>query len=385
VTHRLAIVATHPIQYYAPWFRFIAERGDFELKVFYLWKPQAALDPGFGRVVEWDVPLLDGYDHAFVANAAGDPGTHHFNGLINPGLSDALAAWRPDAVLLMAYNYRSLMPLIMGWRKTPILFRGDSHRLVSASGPICWLKELGIAGFFRRFSACLYVGEANREYFTRHGVTEDRLFFSPHCVDNARFAAGRGLGREKREELGIGPDEAVVLFAGKFQPKKRPDLLLSAFQRLNTSAHLILLGNGEMEPMLRERAHGSGRIHFLPFQNQSAMPAWLDACDVLVLPSEGPAETWGLIINEVQNLAKPVIVSDHVGCWKDLVAARDSEPPGIVFPAGNEAKLAEALQTLLADPARRRTMGDAGARRVARYTMQAAADGLVEAVRSVTR
>ncbi|MEQ8681936.1 MAG: glycosyltransferase family 1 protein, partial [Cyclobacteriaceae bacterium] len=61
---RLAIVTTHPVQYYAPFFQMLSSRGKVDLKVFYTW-PQAIEgfnDPDFGKKVSWDIPLLDGYE-----------------------------------------------------------------------------------------------------------------------------------------------------------------------------------------------------------------------------------------------------------------------------------------------------------------------------------
>ena len=60
---KIAIVTSHPIQYYAPLFRLLAKK--VELKVFYTWGKEALVkfDPGFGKKVEWDIPLLDGYEY----------------------------------------------------------------------------------------------------------------------------------------------------------------------------------------------------------------------------------------------------------------------------------------------------------------------------------
>ena len=61
--HRLAIVASHPVQYQAPWFRALARVTD--LTVFFCHRQDGAgqADAGFGVPFEWDVPLLNGYDH----------------------------------------------------------------------------------------------------------------------------------------------------------------------------------------------------------------------------------------------------------------------------------------------------------------------------------
>ncbi len=78
---RLAVVTTHPIQYYAPLFRLLAKEPGIELKVFYTWSQSqqgAKYDIDFGKMIEWDIPLLDGYSYEFVNNVAKDPGLTSF-------------------------------------------------------------------------------------------------------------------------------------------------------------------------------------------------------------------------------------------------------------------------------------------------------------------
>src|SRR4051812_32141110 len=100
---KLAIVTTHPIQYNAPLFALLQSRKNISIKVFYTWGDtvkQKKYDPGFNKSIEWDIPLLDGYDHCFPENTARDPGSHHFNGIQNPGLIDDIEAWDANAVLV---------------------------------------------------------------------------------------------------------------------------------------------------------------------------------------------------------------------------------------------------------------------------------------------
>src|SRR5690349_5587276 len=114
---KLAIISTHPIQYYAPWFRYISSNTNIDLRVFYLWDfgITAQVDVGFKQVLQWDIPLLDGYDHEFVPNISSEPGVHHLWGLQNPSLVAQVKAYNPDAVLLMCYNYASIYRFLWQW------------------------------------------------------------------------------------------------------------------------------------------------------------------------------------------------------------------------------------------------------------------------------
>ncbi|WP_017296658.1 glycosyltransferase family 4 protein [Nodosilinea nodulosa] len=383
---RLAIVTSHPIQYYAPWFRHLTTAADLTLRVFYLWDfgITAQADRQFNQAIQWDIPLLEGYDYDFVPNISRRPGTSHFWGLQNPTLMAQVKAFQPDAVLMMNYNYVSLYRFLAGWRDTPLLFRGDSHRLVPQTGAKAALKRQWITQIYRRFEACLYVGQANRDYFKYHGVEDERLFFSPHAIDNDRFISQAATAQQEatawKRELGIPANHQVILFAGKLIPKKRPLDLLRAFLQANLpQVSLLFVGSGELEAAVKEQAQASENCHiyFAPFQNQSQMPRTYAAGDVLVLPSAGPGETWGLAINEAMCLGRAAIASDQVGCAADLVKPET----GLVFSAGDIDALTGCLRRAFdQDGSPLRQWGQAAQAHICRYSYDYATEGLVDAL-----
>ncbi len=393
---RLAVVVSHPIQYFAPWFAHIASTGLLDLRVFHLWDfgVTARVDRDFGVELRWDVPLLDGYESELVPNRSGDPGTHHFAGLDNPALVDRLAAWSPDAILLFGYGYRSHLRVLFSrrLRPIPILFRGDSHDIARDPGVRALVSGALRRVAFRRLAACLAVGEANRSYFANSGVAPERVFFAPHAVDNERFRAAAASAHDEarawKEDLGIGAMRPVVLFAGKLEAKKRPVDLLQAFVRAFAGSDersrpaLLFVGSGALETSLRNIAgdEAARSVFFAPFQNQSRMPLVYAASDVFVLPSA--SETWGLAVNEAMNLARPAVVSSHVGCAPDLVIEGET---GWVFEAGDVDALARTLADALSDRERLVRMGEAARRRVALYSYDAATAGLLAALGAVVQ
>lgn len=384
---KLAIITSHPIQYNAPWFRHIAAQPGIDLKVFYLWDfgMTNRVDPGFERAVTWDIPLLDGYAHELVPNVSKEPGTMRFTGLQNPELTRRVQAFGPSAVLLLTYNYASTHRFLWTWRSSPLFFRGDSHRLVPRTGVKEWVRREVLTRMMKRFSAFLYVGAANRRYFLHHGVPEERLFFAPHAVDNARFTAQReataSAAAAWRSVLGIAEEQTVVLCAGKFEPKKRLPDLIQAFRRADVPGSVLLLvGSGPDEAAIRALAAGHPSIRFAPFQNQLLMPRTYAAADLFVLASQGPSESWGLAINEAMCLARPVIVSSHVGCAEDLVEPGQN---GLVFPSGDVPALTRCLKEALADRDRLRAWGQRSREIVARYSYEQTTAGLVQALASL--
>ncbi len=383
---RLAIIATHPIQYYAPWFANIQSSLPVQLKVFYLWDggSRGHFDPGFGQTIRWDIPLLEGYQHAFIKNVAATPGTHNFFGLDNPDLLRQLKGFRPDAVLCTAYRYKSIASLIMSGfpEKVPFILRGDSHLLnVNRFNPKYLVKKLLLRSMFKHFTAALFVGSANRKYLRNFGFSQEQLFFVPHAVNLPAFSkGGEALEQEAlglRRNLKIPDQHTVVAFIGKLENKKRPLDLLEAFKRANLeNCSLLFVGSGELEAELKAQA--GANTYFMGFQNQSVIPAVHRMYDLLVLPSYGNYETWGLVVNEARACKKAVLVSSHVGCAQDLVKPNKD---GLVFKAGNIETLKESLIEACSDKEQLREWGQAGGMYNKVYCYPHATAGLWQSVK----
>lgn len=395
----LAVVLSHPTQYYSPWFRHVSAQGSIELRVYHLWDfgVETRYDRQFEQAFAWDIPLLDGYWSTLVANRSRDPGTHWFGGLDNPELVDLLVAARPDAIVMFGYAYRSHLRVIMSPRlaRIPLLLRGDSHDLARKPGWKTSALRLARRLLFRRFSGFLAVGRANREYFLNCGVPDSRIRIVPHCVDNQRFREAEDEAAQQaaewRAEMGVPANAVVIVFAGKFETKKRPIDLLTAFLSIEAKrercgarfAALLLVGGGALEHELRRMAGDriGKSVFFAPFQNQTQMPKVYLAGDVFVLPSCGDGETWGLAVNEAMNLSLSCVVSTHVGCARDLVRHGET---GWVFEAGDVDALIQVLALALdAGPQKRARMGAEARLQVDAYSYDAATAALLDSLRQV--
>jgi glycosyltransferase involved in cell wall biosynthesis len=346
---RLAIVCTHPIQYYAPVFRTLALSNAVLPRVYYTWSQAAegaTFDPDFGVRFEWNIPLLEGYEHQFVKNTAKNPAASRFFGVKTPDLSREIGAWGADAILIFGWPlYSHLRALVESKGRLPVLFRGDSTLLDSIKPLRKVARRLLLRWVYSHVDVAIAVGKNNVDYFRWCGLPAERIVIAPHSVDTLRFGDETGehdrKASEWRSELGIPTECPVLVFAGKFTEKKDPMLLLEAFVKLELSAHLIFVGSGELEGKLRESAGDRQDVHFLPFQNQSEMPSVYRLADVFVLPSRGPGETWGLAMNEAMASGRPVIAGSRVGGARDLVRAGET---GWIFESGNLASLIDVLR-----------------------------------------
>ena len=104
---RLAIIATHPVQYNVPWFRRLASEPGIDACVFYTWHAdgKAKYDPDFQKNIAWDIPLLEGYDHRLVAPQPSTPRKTFWK--LKNGISGPIEEWGADGVLIMGWNYLS--------------------------------------------------------------------------------------------------------------------------------------------------------------------------------------------------------------------------------------------------------------------------------------
>lgn len=353
---KLAIVTTHPIQYNAPLFKLLAESRTIHPRVFYTWEQSgkgAKYDPGFGKKIEWDIPLLDGYEFEFVTNTSKDPGTHHFKGLINPGLNKIIEAWRPDLLLVYGWSWHSHLEAIRHFHgRIPVLFRGDSTLLNEEPGLRRILRRIFLTWVYRHVDHALYVGTNNKAYYGKHGMKQRQLVLAPHAVDNQRFAdldtERRKDAAEWKRQLGIKDNELVVLYAGKLETVKDPSFILDLAERWRSlPVRVILVGNGHLEAELKERAKDIPGVLFLDFQNQSRMPVVYRLADIFILSSR--SETWGLGANEAMACGCGLMLSSRVGGAVDLIREGVN---GIMFPVGDNEKCTKFVQELVADPAR---------------------------------
>ena len=101
--------------------------------------------------------------------------------------------------------------------------------------------------------------------------------------------------------------------------------------------------SGQTEDCKLYTANSRGNVVFLEFQNQSAMPVVYRLGDALVLPS-GYWETWGLAVNEAQACGRPSLVSDCVGCARDIIRKGEN---GMIFRTDDWEDCVRAMRQMV--------------------------------------
>lgn len=196
-------------------------------------------------------------------------------------------------------------------------------------------------------------------------------------------AALAGAQRRARAALGIAQDEQVVLFAGRVQPLKAPDVLVRALGDLLRRGRrvplLVVLGGPSGNPRavaeLTELARSLGverRVVVRPPVDRRGLGAWYRAADLVAVPSR--SESFGLVAAEAQACGTPVVAA-AVGGLRTVVVDRVT---GALVRGHDARAWADTLSGLLGDAVTRRRLALGALRHGRALGWEAAAEAMVK-------
>ncbi|MDO8557211.1 MAG: glycosyltransferase family 4 protein [Candidatus Jorgensenbacteria bacterium] len=391
--YRLAILVSHPIPYLVPLFRRLAESPDLDVMVYYCWNSGAGkevYDPGFGMKIKWDTPLLTGYSYKFLRNISPQKTSTKAWGEINPGIVKELLFGHYDALMVHGYMFvTDWLAFFTAWiTRTPILLRGESHML--RPRPL-WrkiFKKLVFKLLFKGISCFLTVGTLNREFYEYYGANPKKFFKVPYAVDERFMSAEAQKKNEYREELkkelGIDAETVVISYVGKIFGGKGPGAfdLLKSFEIMENrdKAALVFVGDGREKKILEEYVEKNAipGVIFAGFKNQTELPKYYSATDILVAPSY--TDQWGLGINEAMYFGTAIVSSDQVGAARDLVREGKN---GNLFSPGDVAKLKKILENLVRNKNLRVSMQQESQKIIKEWSLDAGVRGIISAVHYV--
>jgi len=262
---RIAVVNSHPIQYFAPLYAYLNASDSLSITALYCsdFSLRGGLDAGFRREVTWDVDLLAGYEARFLGEKAKTRTPGGFWSLVCPEIWGELRSGKYDAVILHGHNYAvNLLALLAA--KTcgvRVFMRNDTHLGLRRGRLKRLLRKTVLRLLYYLCDRCLAIGTANEQFYHTMGVRKENIIRVPYAVDNQRFIVGSTLGDDERikirERYGTSNNLPVVLYASKFHRQKHPEDLLKAIAELcdkGLQCTLLMVGSGEMEDELEELA-----------------------------------------------------------------------------------------------------------------------------------
>jgi D-inositol-3-phosphate glycosyltransferase len=212
--------------------------------------------------------------------------------------------------------------------------------------------------------------EEESQFRRLYGDPPGRIEVIAPGVEHAFFAPGERRGA--RTALELPHDVPVLLFVGRIQALKGPDVAVRALAELRRKDALLLLvggasgAEGEFEVALLHRLIAdlgvADQVRFVPPQPHHILSTYYRAADVVLVPSR--SESFGLVALEASACGVPVVASAVGG----LLTLIDHGDTGFLVPDRHPATFAHHIAQLLDDPLRAAAMGARGAVRARRYT-----------------
>jgi glycosyltransferase involved in cell wall biosynthesis len=358
----LLVFETHPVQYRAPIYAQLNNLCPGSVHVAYAsdFSITGSFDPEFSCEIAWDTDLLSGYDHTFMSRNKLCP-PMGFRGLSGSGVFELIRNIQPDVILITSLRYEfdfaaycSAIAL-----RIPIWLRLETQdqafkrsRLKSA------IRSTFYKLIYSQVQRAFPIGILNHAHFLTHGLDLSQLsnayYSTPNNVEHIGLTECLSRRNSLRSALEIPQEHVLISFFGKLIPKKNPEILLEALQYLGRDIKrisILYVGNGSLAERLSGVAAALHKryavnVHFAGFVNQSSLPDYYLASDIVVLPSNFSGETWGLVVNEALQAGCSVIVSNAVGCLADFSAL----PRLKSFPVGSSTALAQSILELIDKP-----------------------------------
>ena len=374
----IIIFQSHPIQYFSPLYKEMAQSFEMEVVYYSDTSIKPTLDKGFGKKIQWDIPLLEGYQYSFLKNFSPSKSMDcKWYNAINISVFKKVKKTTANVLLINGWSYFSDWMVIFSAKlfKKEIWVRADNPlSQEQRKGFKAVLKKFVLRKFlFPHIDKFLYVGKESKSFFEFYGAKQNKLLYTPHAVDNTFFQQQHSTLEARKSEiktnLGIPITSKIILWSAKMISKKRPFDILRAFEQLQLiNVHLILLGDGVLRTNIENyiALNGIANVHLIGFVNQSFISQYYSIADVFVLTS-GFGETWGLVVNEAMNFGLPIIVSNACGSATDLVEDADN---GLVYTVGDIESLRIAMQQFISDEQFACSAGEKSLSKIQQFSFQ---------------
>ncbi len=345
-----------------------------------------------------------------ITSLAGGAGLHAYQlaGHLDPARFDVHLAYGSGYPLDACVEEEGLSHTILGWRRSPnpvASARGlaDVSRLVRATRPQIMHMHCSIAGIMGRWVAaregvphiifsvhaltsrdhqpswrkrlflqiergmdrytdryCVFTQNLKDQLVQRRIARPEKIQVVPHGIEIGDPPSPE-VRRRARESLGLSEGDLAVATAGRLEPQKGLTYLVRAFQGVQArvpEARLLVFGDGPLRGSLEAevRARGLGeRVRFLGWRDN--MRALLAGVDLFCLASLW--ETFGYVLLEAMSAEVPIVATDVDG----IPEVVGDSTVGLLVPPADPDALGAAIGSLLAEPVRRRNMGQAGRKR----------------------
>ncbi|BAU11424.1 glycosyltransferase [Leptolyngbya sp. NIES-3755] len=297
-----------------------------------------------------------------------------------PSVCSVLSKVNPDVVAIAGY-FQPGMLAALGWsrwhRKPAILLSASKEDDAPRQG----LKEQIKQHLVNYYQAALVGGQPQKRYLLKLKMPSDVIFTGYNVVGNDVFHPDR------LRSLPNPIKAPFFLSINRFIEKKNLPNLITAYaayvQQAANPWDLVLCGDGELRPQLEQQIDELGlsdRIHLPGFLQQDELMPYFAHAHCFIHASY--QEQWGLVVNEAMAAGLPVLVSNRCGCFEDLVIEGVT---GWGFDPDRVEQMQQLMTQISADEARVKIMGNAALAHIQKFSPSHFAQGLYQAVQSVSK
>lgn len=353
---KVAFLTEVPTPYRDGLFEKLIQGNDLNFEVIY------CVSEEYGRYWEqgskkYPYKILSGFRYTIVGR-----GKNIFTIKLNPGIWNQLAKGNYSTVIIGGY-IQPTMQLAILWclvNRVPYILWSESHNV----RPRCFWRDLFkwplVKFSITKASAFLATGSNSRDYLISYAAPRFKIFLFPNNPDIDKWMKDASGYRKDiagiRRQLNI-QGNPVIIYSGRFIGGKNLETLLMAFQlvqRRMPDVGLLIVGDGPLRNHLENlvRKLKLNNVYFAGFIQAKDLIKYYACADIFVLPSTD--EPWGVVVLEAMASGLPVIVSDRVGCARDLVYPNRN---GFVFSSKDIHELSSKISKLLYDVELRQQMG----------------------------
>lgn len=276
-----------------------------------------------------------------------------------------LLAWKSKKFDILHFHLPfplgDLSYLLMGSRQPKVLVTYYSDIV----------KQKKIMKFYKPFLHA-FLKRANKILVPAPNLLESSKYLKPYKDKCVVVPLGIDLSKfghqSKKVDLGISPNEKIVLFVGRLTYYKGLEYLLEAMREVK--AKLLIIGDGKLRQQLEKKAKSlkvEEKVVFLGRVSDEELKYCYQICDVFVLPSVEPTEAFGLVQLEAMAYGKPV-VNTNLPTGVPFVSKHGET--GLTVPPRDSKALAQAINKILNDKELAKKFSENARKRVQEFSKE---------------
>lgn len=239
------------------------------------------------------------------------------------------------------------------------------------------------SGFYKKILAnirgLVVISDGLRGAFIKAGFSSEKILVAPDGIDLKEFDIAESQ-EEARYKLNLPSDSKIAIYTGQLFDWKGADVLIEAAQQLPENINVVIVGGTEEDIERLKKIDTKKAVRFEGFKEHKEIPLYLRAADIAVLPNKkdgGASEFYTSPLKAFEYMAsgKPIIGSNLPSLREIL-----NEHNSVLIEPNNSEALAHAIQELIHNQEKVRTLSEQAFKDVSQFTWQSRANKIFQLV-----